>query len=58
MPTSNLAGGSTGTSPLQEIGGRTKGCQGVHHQSIVGVQKEGDALLSTQIGNIHLRVKQ
>ncbi len=30
----------------------------MHHQSVVGVEKEGNALLSTQTGNIHLQVEQ
>ena len=58
MAQTGFAGGSAGASPLQEVGGRTKGCQGVNHQSIVGVEEEGDALLPTQIGNIHLQVEE
>ena len=57
MAQAGFAGGSAGASPLQEVGGRTKGCQGVNHQSIVGVEEEGNALLPTQVGDIHLQVE-
>ena len=58
MAQTGFAGGTAGASPLQEVGGRTEGCQGVNHQSIVGVEEEGDALFPTQIGNIHLQVEE